>query len=168
MRVACLAQYMYEPLSYICVGLARGVDVHRPPARPRLRRRLRFRGAGSKRTSSPSRSCTATPCPCIQAATPCTQAVTPCIQVVTPCIQALKTHLLAFKERLQRNPAARRAAGYAVVRQTLRELGEWDEYTVAEVEQAFSAVKQADALSAAPVAVEPSSEWTSAPGYQMY
>lgn len=53
-----------------------------------------------------------------------------------------------------------------MVRQTLRELGEWDEYTDAGVEQAFSAVKQADALSAAPV--EPSSEWTSAPGYQMY
>ena len=115
------------------------------------------RSRRSKRTSSPSRSC---------AATPCIQAATPYIQAATPCIQALKTHLLAFKERLQRNPAARRAAGYAVVRQTLRELGEWDEYTVAEVEQAFSAVKQADALSAAPV--EPSSEWTSAPGYQMY
>ena len=122
------------------------------------------RSRRSKRTSSPSRSCAATPC--IQAATPCIQAATPRIQAATPCIQALKTHLLAFKERLQRNPAARRAAGYAVVRQTLRELGEWDEYTVAEVEQAFSAVKQADALSAAPV--EPSSEWTSAPGYQMY
>ena len=115
------------------------------------------RSRRSKRTSSPSRSC---------AATPSIQAANPCIQAVIPCIQALKTHLLAFKERLQRNPAARRAAGYAVVRQTLRELGEWDEYTVAEVEQAFSAVKQADALSAAPV--EPSSEWTSAPGYQMY
>ena len=122
------------------------------------------RSRRSKRTSSPSRSCAATPC--IQAATPCIQAATPRIQAATPCIQALKTHLLAFKERLQRNPAARRAAGYAVVRQTLRELGEWDEYTVAEVEQAFSAVKQADALSAAPV--EPSSEWPSAPGYQMY
>ena len=122
------------------------------------------RSRRSKRTSSPSRSCAATPS--IQAANPCIQAVIPCIQAVIPCIQALKTHLLAFKERLQRNPAARRAAGYAVVRQTLRELGEWDEYTVAEVEQAFSAVKQADALSAAPV--EPSSEWTSAPGYQMY
>ena len=129
------------------------------------------RSRRSKRTSSPSRSCAATPCiqaadPCIQAVIPCIQAVIPCIQAVIPCIQAHKTHLLAFKERLQRNPAARRAAGYAVVRQTLRELGEWDEYTVAEVEQAFSAVKQADALSAAPV--EPSSEWTSAPGYQMY
>jgi len=57
-----------------------------------------------------------------------------------------------------------------VVRQTLRELGEWDDYTVAEVEQALSAVKQADALSAAPVErpVEPPSEWTSAPGHQMY
>ena len=89
---------------------------------------------------------------------------------MTPCVQALKTHLLAFKERLQRTPAARRAAGYAVVRQTLRELGEWDDYTVAEVEQALSAVKQADALSAAPVErpVEPPSEWTSAPGHQMY
>ena len=103
---------------------------------------------------------------------PHAQAVTPCIlgYIMTPRVQALKTHLLAFKERLQRNPAARRAAGYAVVRQTLRELGEWDDYTVAEVEQALSAVKQADALSAAPVErpVEPPSEWTSAPGHQMY
>ena len=76
--------------------------------------------------------------------------------------QALKTHLLRFKERLQRNPAARRAAGYAVVRETLRELGEFD----AEVEQAFSAVKQADALSAAPE--EPYGDWSEiAPGNQI-
>ena len=108
--------------------------------------------------------------PCIQAATPRTGGNPVHPLAVTPRVQALKTHLLAFKERLQRNPAARRAAGYAVVRQTLRELGEWDDYTVAEVEQALSAVKQADALSAAPVErpVEPPSEWTSAPGHQMY
>ena len=108
--------------------------------------------------------------PCIQAVPPPHRLSPGASYAVTPCVQALKTHLLAFKERLQRNPAARRAAGYAVVRQTLRELGEWDDYTVAEVEQALSAVKQADALSAAPVErpVEPPSEWTSAPGHQMY
>ena len=48
-----------------------------------------------------------------------------------------------------------------MVRETLQELGEWDVQD-AEVEQAFSAVKQADALTAAPDP-EPSSEC-----YQMY
>ena len=56
--------------------------------------------------------------------------------VYAPEEQALKTQLLRFKERLQRNPAARRAAGYAVVRDTLRELGEGDPKQT-EVEYSF-------------------------------
>jgi len=41
----------------------------------------------------------------------------------TPDEQRLRAQLVRFREGLQRNPAARRSAGYAVVRDTLRQLG---------------------------------------------